>query len=191
MSRRDEQQELIDRQHIVDAIHLYCRGVDRLDRELINSVYHPDAWDDHGTFKARGAECAAIIVDRVRRQSKSSMHCITNIIVELRGDSADTEAYFVAWLAFDRGQQAFIRALGGRYVDTFERRDGTWRIASRTVVHEWSRIDPIAEAWPPGSGMHEGKRSRDDIIYTRTPVARPAFVTKIYGEPDSDAPGSD
>lgn len=40
--------ELADRQQILDCIHRYCRGVDRFDRALVLSVYHPDAIDDHG-----------------------------------------------------------------------------------------------------------------------------------------------
>ena len=36
---------------------------------------------------------------------------------------------------------------GGRYVDVFERRDGgPWLILHRTVVHSWSRRDPVLDA---------------------------------------------
>ena len=37
--------ELCDRQEILDCIHRYCRAVDRADRDLLVSVYHPDAID--------------------------------------------------------------------------------------------------------------------------------------------------
>ena len=43
-------QQLIDRQQIHDCILRYCSGVDRFDREMLLSVYHPDAMDDHGAF---------------------------------------------------------------------------------------------------------------------------------------------
>jgi hypothetical protein len=42
--------ELKDRQDILDCLMRYSRGVDRLDRELLRSAYHPDAVDDHGMF---------------------------------------------------------------------------------------------------------------------------------------------
>src|SRR5215813_10484109 len=42
--------ELLDRQAILDCIHRYCRGVDRFDRDMVLSVYHPDAIDHHGAF---------------------------------------------------------------------------------------------------------------------------------------------
>lgn len=42
--------ELKDRQDIRDCLVRYCRGVDRFDREMVRSAYHPDAMDDHGDF---------------------------------------------------------------------------------------------------------------------------------------------
>ena len=43
-------QELLDREAIRDCIARYARGVDRFDRELILSAFHPDAIDEHGKF---------------------------------------------------------------------------------------------------------------------------------------------
>src|SRR5690606_8703026 len=41
-------QAALDREAIHTVLMRYCRGVDRLDRDLIASVYHPDAYDHHG-----------------------------------------------------------------------------------------------------------------------------------------------
>ena len=38
-------------QQIADVIYRYARGIDRLDFDLVRSCYHPDAYDDHGSFK--------------------------------------------------------------------------------------------------------------------------------------------
>jgi len=43
-------QALIDRQEILDCELRYCSGVDRSDREMLLSAYHPGAMDDHGAF---------------------------------------------------------------------------------------------------------------------------------------------
>ena len=43
-------EQLSDMQCIRDAAMRYCRGVDRLDVELIKSAYWEGATDDHGVF---------------------------------------------------------------------------------------------------------------------------------------------
>ena len=43
--------DLIDREQIRDVIYRYARGVDRRDYELVRSCYHPNATDDHGSYK--------------------------------------------------------------------------------------------------------------------------------------------
>ena len=49
-------------------------------------------------------------------------------------------------------------SFGGRYVDRFERRDGTWKIAHRAVVHEWDKLEHIEPAYSPGH-FRDGVRS--------------------------------
>src|SRR5579872_4652425 len=43
-------EHVADRQEIYDCLVRFCRGVDRFDRELMMSAFHPDAIDDHGPF---------------------------------------------------------------------------------------------------------------------------------------------
>ena len=50
--------ELLAKQEIRDALMRYSRGIDLLDLELVKSAYHPDAYDDHGTFKGNAFEFA-------------------------------------------------------------------------------------------------------------------------------------
>jgi hypothetical protein len=62
-----------------------------------------------------------------------------------------------------------------RYVDTFERRDGEWRIATRVVVQDWKEIrDLPAEEWKPTPGWPAGQRNEDDPLY----LARAALGLK-------------
>ena len=49
---------------IKQVLYMYCRGVDRGDAELIRSVYHPDAIDEHGPFwQGAGMDFADMIVE--------------------------------------------------------------------------------------------------------------------------------
>ena len=57
-----------------------------------------------------------------------------------------------------------LETFGGRYVDRFERRDGEWKIAHRTVVHEWDKVEHVELAFPPGR-FTEGVRGPRRLSY--------------------------
>ncbi|GBD14763.1 hypothetical protein HRbin25_00645 [bacterium HR25] len=160
-------QELLDRQAIYDCLVRYCRGIDRCDAELVRSVYHPDAYDDHGPFfRGSGYEFADKVVGMLQRY-KCTTHFIGNHRVELDGDVAYAETYVIAYHRFQRRDgREYDFVFAGRYIDRFERRDGEWKIAHRVVTHDWNRIDPVGETWDPRD-MTPGLRSREDAVYRR------------------------
>ena len=47
---------LLDKQEITELLARYCRAIDRLDEELLRSVYRPDGYDDHMNFAGPVAE---------------------------------------------------------------------------------------------------------------------------------------
>ena len=67
---------------------------------------------------------------------------------------------------------------GFRYLDRFERREGEWRIAARTAVTEWSRIDDVAGRWETPAGFLSGRRDRGDALY--------ALLASVRGEADPE-----
>ncbi len=125
-----------DREEIWDCLTRYCRGMDRLDRELARSAYHDDAVDDHvgfigpvdgfldWAFEYHGTQ--------VRHQ-----HYVTNHSVEVDGDVAHAETYYL-FVGTLPDEAAPLTVTGGRYLDRFERRDGRWAIAARVCLPEWS-----------------------------------------------------
>jgi hypothetical protein len=160
---------LADRQAIHDCLTIYCRAVDRLDRDLLLSVYHPDAVDDHGVFVGDREGFADWVIALHSRAQHTTQHVITNHICDLAGDVAHTETYYM--LAAMNVNGAPLTLSGGRYIDRFERRDGRWAIALRKVVSDWWG-DP-GEAWlsPEGrtalnAGVHSS-RDRADTSYER------------------------
>jgi hypothetical protein len=161
-------QELLDENDIREKLYRYCRGADRFDAGLISSVYWPDAWDEHGPAGTlRGVECADVLIGRMRATYKLQQHHLTNILIDLRGDTAYVESYLLSFLVIERNGRDVTRSLGGRYVDRFERRKGEWRIAHRVMVHDWSRLDDVVEDWPPGKlNFVQGERGDHDMAYT-------------------------
>jgi len=130
-----ELQELIDRQQIYDCIVRYCSGVDRFDREMLKSVYHADAMDDHGGFVGGVDEFIDWAFAYHGKYQRDHKHYVLNHRCELDGNTAHTETY---WLfAGNNKLGPAVSAHGGRYLDRFERRNGKWAIAARKCIIEW------------------------------------------------------
>src|ERR1700730_5840778 len=87
--------DLVDTHETPEALFRYCRGLDRLDAELINSAYHPDARENHNGLLIEGASAGETLVAKARDR-EVSRHCITNVLVRLDGDVADCESYWLA-----------------------------------------------------------------------------------------------
>ena len=157
-------QEIEDRYQIEQALRRYCRGVDRGDAELIRSVYHDDATDDHGGFKGKGVDFAERVVEAMRGRMQSTMHNLHQTNISFNGDAARVETYFTAYHRLLEGSTSLLETFGGRYVDRFEKRSGDWKIADRVVVYEWSEIKEVPREYPNEAFQH-GKRSKDDLSY--------------------------
>jgi hypothetical protein len=160
-------QELVDRQAITDVVLRYCRGIDRLDLELVRDCYHPDATDEHGTFTGTRDEYVDWVAGVLTRFT-GTMHVVANQLVELDGDEALSETYGVAYHWGDPpDDQRRNFTTGFRYVDRFARRDGDWRIAGRVAVREWTHVVPIEQQLviPPERDGRRGRRDHDDAVY--------------------------
>jgi hypothetical protein len=131
--------EMRDRQAISDCLMRYSRGVDRLDRELVESVYHPDATDDHGAFMGNPQEFIQWVFPLHHDGQIFTQHHLTNHICEIDGNTAHTETYYI-FTARNRDETLWIA--GGRYLDRFEKRAGEWKIATRYCTVEWSGMPP-------------------------------------------------
>ncbi|WP_168787889.1 nuclear transport factor 2 family protein [Paraburkholderia aromaticivorans] len=156
---------LLDEKTIRELLARYCRGVDRCDSALIASCFHPDARDDHGNWLSRGDEVADHIVGLVKPGSARAMHFMGNILIEIDGDVAYSEAYVLAYRAFERGGQAYTRTRALRFVDRHERRDNVWRISERVVVDEWNRLDAVLEQQDSSHLFRFSAKDTSDPVY--------------------------
>ena len=158
--------ELVCKQEIREVLERYCRGIDRLDEELVRSVYHPDATDDHGTFKGRGVDFAGYAIVALREHAEATTHMLGQSLIEVDGDVAHAETYVLANHSRRTRGELWLDTFAGRYVDRLERREGEWKIADRVVVHEWSKVEPVARTYP-AERFQRGARSPQDLAYHR------------------------
>jgi ketosteroid isomerase-like protein len=138
---------LADRQAILDCLMRYSRGVDRLDRETLLSVYHDDAIDDHGMFVGGPEDFAEWVIGMHSTLHMSQQHCLFNHTCELDGDVAYTETYYM-FVGMNREGPPLAMS-GGRYVDRFEKRGGVWAIAHRVCLRDWIPLDETPDPADP------------------------------------------
>lgn len=157
-------QELCDRQLIQDVILTYCRGIDRMERDLVINCFHDDAYDEHGNFEGTVDQFIAWVWPLLEKYS-STMHLVGNHLCEIRGNAAVAETYGVAIHRSDDPAPHRNLDVGFRYIDRFERRDGEWRIAHRIATTEWAETADAARLWEVPEGMRVGVRGMSDSIF--------------------------
>jgi ketosteroid isomerase-like protein len=174
-----ELRELLDRQAIHDCIIRYCRGVDRGDRQLLLSAYHPDAVDDHGLFVGDPEAFADYFSAFHQEHQSATQHIISNHSCELDGDTAHCETYWL-YAAMNREGPALSLG-GGRYIDRMECRKGRWAIADRKCLLDWQgapgEYDLTPEQLQRAMGAGIGTRDRSDPSYERPLKIDPQRIT--------------
>ena len=158
----------LDRQEIVDCLIRFSRGMDRFDRELFLSAFHPDAVIAAGDFVGDPTELYEWASSLHEQGQLATHHNLLNHTCDIEGDVAHTETYYL-FVGRNRDESNWMA--GGRYIDRLERRDGAWRIALRTNAIEWSGAVPtlpIPFADVPDIHLNGApSRSRDDPSYRR------------------------
>ena len=138
----------------------YCRGVDRLDAELMRSAYHDDATDDHGVFVGSAADLCNRVVQSHRRYD-ATMHCVLNHAIDIVDDTTPPARSTTSpTCGGPSTAPAQLDTWWGRYLDRYECRDGRWAIAHRVCVHEWTRTEPLGAAMPIEA--HRFRQGGDD-----------------------------
>jgi hypothetical protein len=127
---------LLAKQAIRENLQNYCRAIDRLDRELLQSVFHHDAITEYeGLFKGTADEVVDFfMVCHLGYQVHS--HQLSNMTVKVNGDRAASETYVTAVIRSfpdDTGHCVDMH-YRGRYLDRWSKRDGQWAIDQRYLV---------------------------------------------------------
>jgi hypothetical protein len=155
-------QQIADREAITDKIYRYCRSVDRLDRAVGYSVFHEDSYADFGD-NYRGAGRGWI--DCVLKQHLDFLHHshqVTNIILEVNGDTAGSESYVYASLQRQDGDKRFQHEFWARYIDKWSKRNGEWAIDRRDCIVDYGVQREVTPLWTDP----RSKRDAGDPSYT-------------------------
>lgn len=151
--------ELADKQAIRDLIYTYCRAVDRLDVPLGHSIWHEDGWADYGADFYRGPGKGLIdAICAQHRKLTSHSHQVTNVLVELNGRQAGSEAYVTGTMRMSHGEKVMQIGVWARYLDTWEKRAGRWGLLKRLVVFDH---DEIREVTPRGQASPSTRDPND------------------------------
>ena len=120
---------------IVEVLLRHTRGVDRWDWPAVESCYHADGVINYGVmFQGQSSNYVKMLAARRTGQNAStakSFHTVTNPLVRVNGDRAVSESYF---RTTSQNAEGALSIFYGRYVDSFERRDGRWAVAKRVCV---------------------------------------------------------
>ncbi len=139
----------LDRESIRDALARLARGEDRRDAALISGAYWPDSVTDYGVFRGSFDEYLAWVVPGADAIT-NTQHVLGQSYIELDGDTAKVETQVISYHRVEMGAGEQDTCIGGRYLDVFERRDGKWAIASRTMLYDWFQDWGDAIDWSKG-----------------------------------------
>jgi hypothetical protein len=142
----------------------YARAADRLDRALLESIFHPDATISLGTIYQGGVSGFLDVCIGFMGAMTATRHDLGQQFVRFdHAGSASVETYVQAWHRIDAAEGTRELTVYGRYLTRIERRDGRWAIAWHSELIDWGREVPANPAWFDGNTeMDKGRRDGSD-----------------------------
>ena len=155
-------QQLADREAIRERLYRYCRSMDRADAPLGRSIFHEDAQADYGRiYKGRGRDLIDELCKRHLQNFVGHSHQLTNILIDLDGDRAASEAYVTANVRMMRDSKLQQLTIWARYIDQWSRRQNNWGIDRRRLVIDLDEIRDVGIT----NNHEDTRRDRDDPSY--------------------------
>lgn len=139
----DRVRELDARQRILELLVRRGRAADAKDPDAIIAEHVPGSRDQHGLFDGTIEEFAEYL--RTHHYAGTvyglQRHTVGDVRIDLESPpvGARVESYHLAYhrLVLADGHHDVV--VGGRYLDHCVLHEDRWRLASRTVVYDWSR----------------------------------------------------
>lgn len=168
-----------DREAIRDVLAAYAHAIDRRRWDMMARLFHGVARFGFGPVQGGWQEfveqARAIIDPCLATQHQLGQ---TQFGFE-ENDICHTETYFTAMHTIPAGYPitevfpdkgaVYSAIVAGRYVDRFERREGEWRIASRSGLYDWREFREVEgvdlSAFPEGmAGFHDDRDPSTPVV---------------------------
>lgn len=160
---QEKLQLLLDKEEIFALSATYMRGLDRLQPDLVRSVYHDDASDDRGFFQGGPDEFVDFAMQALAGH-KANHHMLGQARIDVEGDVAFGEIYFQAFHRTVEDGAEYDFVVIGRYVDRYEKRSGVWKIAHRSELNDACWNHPATDDWFQATpNALRGARGADDL----------------------------
>lgn len=150
---------------IRDCIQRVCRGIDRIDADILRSAFHPNAKVNMG--KIYDGDVEGWIPSAIAHQKTQSQrqHMPGSISIRIDGDEAVAETYELDRHKTPMNGGFRDLVLGARTLDRLSRRDGHWKIVERMKVMDWGRIISADETVYANSPLERGGDDKTDASY--------------------------
>ena len=157
-----------DKVALRELVETYSRAIDRRDFDLLRSIYHEDAQEEHGGMFSGSVAAYVDWLPGVLAKNEATAHYVVNALFEIDGDKAQGETYKINYHR-SLPPDSIETITGSRSHDRFERRNGVWKFSYRGIVLDWSTVRPVdpesyaqfAASSPPG------KPDATDLSYQR------------------------
>jgi len=159
--------ELLDTFALKQLVLSYCHGIDRRDLNLVRSLYHDDAIDDHGSMFHGGPNEYVAWLPSILSKWSATAHIIHNTLFLIDDSHAEGEITLTAYHRSLDGTREMVAH--GRYLDQYKKRDGTWRFYRRSLALDWmeDRAVPPPHSTGIDDGVAMGHPSAADPCYQR------------------------
>jgi hypothetical protein len=181
MNAGDEEiKNLLAREKIRDRLARLARGEDRRDTSLITAAFWSGATVDYGIFAGSFDEYLAWVIPG-SPAIPVTQHVLGQSLIEIDDETALAETHVTSYHRVNMGDVERDLMMGGRYLDRFERRQGEWRIAQRTMLYDWFRDFGVSVDWSQGlmgmpfsGGHYTGAAVKDfsEIFFGKIPAKR-------------------
>ena len=159
---QNEINDYLAKQDIYELACRYSRGLDRLDRDLLMSVFTEDAYCEYGIYNGPPGPFAEFCMQALGEHA-ANQHMIGQVLIDVQGDEAFGEVYFQAFHKIPAGDgwEDLLVPYGHVYPQVDLKEAGTsfrQRNALYRNLRDGTFVD-VAERAGPGMALVKASRA--------------------------------